>query len=242
VVVAALFVFLIATNAIPLFGAKSSAGNALKYSEAAPIAAQGVSTYQGGGWALLVAAGLDSSSSEVLPVNSSSLSTSNCTFSLAPGAPATITVPAYTGNRSAGLAPAWEFLYRDGAGTVALVLVVDGQATVFGTIGGVFCTSLFGLFSAVPSSVIDSSQAAGAVAANATTFFNQHPDANATFGLLGGVSFFGKSVGPEWTLKFSTCAFAVSPTGTGAEFNATVSATSGAVIYSETRASVPCGS
>jgi hypothetical protein len=132
-------------------------------------------------------------------------------------------------------------LYRNGAGTVAVVLVINGQATVFGSIGGGICASIFGLFSTIPSSVIDSPQAAGAVASNATAFFHQYPDANATFDLSGGFSFFGKTVGPRWGIQFSTCSFGGSPIGNGAEFNATVSATSGAVTYSETRAALLCG-
>jgi hypothetical protein len=241
VVIVVLLVVLIGTGALPLLKkSSSSSGGALTYSQAAPIATQSTSGYQGGGWALLIAVGLDAAVSQSLPINSSSLETSECSFSLAAGAPAVISVPAYSGNRTTGAAPMWEFVFRNGAENLLVVSVIDGKVTIIGTIGGSDCTSAFGLFTAVSPTVIDSSQAAGAVSVDAAPFLALHPDANTTFALLGGISFLGLSIGPEWTVTMTTCPFGAVTASTGAQFNATVNATSGAVIKEQTNASVAC--
>lgn len=241
VIVAVLLVVLLVTGALPfLTGSSKGVGGALSYSQASPIAYQTASGYQGGGWALIAAVGFDSTSSESVPVNSSSSGTGSCNLSLAPGAPDSISLSAYSGSRAAGLAPTWEFLYRNGAGTILIVIEIDGSAAVLATLSGGLCSSIFGLFSAIPAGVIDSTQAAAAVAPEAATFLAEYPHANASFGLSGGVSFFGKSAGPTWGIAMSSCSLMLSSPATGTEFNATVSAVNGSVSFNETRTGVAC--
>lgn len=243
VVVVGVLLLLMGSQVLSLSSSSSSNSGPLTYSEARPIADRAVGGYEGGGWALLVAAGVDSAAAVSVPVNSSAAGSENCTLTLASGANTTVSVPAFSGNRTAGVAPAWEFLYRNSDGVVAVVTVVNGGATVIGTIGGRTCTSLFGLFSPVPSTVIDSSQAGAAVASDAAAFLAEYPNASARFGLIGGFSLLGlSSVGAEWGVAYSTCPVGASVSGTGTEFNATVNATDGQVIYHETRTGVSCAS
>jgi hypothetical protein len=223
-------------------GSNSSSAGAQSYSQARPSADGAASNYQGGGWALVLAAGIDSASSETSPLNLSALGGANCSFQPAPGLSSEITLPAYIGNRSAGLAPAWVFGYRDGAGAIAIVTVLNGHATVLGTLSGSLCTTIFGLLSAIPAGVIDSPAAAKAVAPFAQPFLSLHPNASAEFTLVGGISFLGKGTGPEWEVTYSTCTLGPSASGTGTQFNATVNAVSGAVTYSQTTPSIACGS
>ena len=58
--------------------------------------------------------------------------------------------------------------------------------------------------------------------------------------MIGGITFPGQSVGPEWTVEYSTCTPST-PNGTlGSTFNATVNALTGTVISSHTTATVVC--
>jgi hypothetical protein len=242
IVIAVVLVILVATNILPLFPSSKSTATALSYSGAHPIADQSVSAYQGGGWALVVAAGLDSATSVSIPVNSSESSSGECNLTLASGVSGSVSISAFTGSLTAGVAPAWEFLYRNGAGSIAVVTVIDGSATVIGTLAGATCSSVFGLFHAIPSSAIDSSAAAGAVSTDAAAFLAQYPNASAEFGLTGGISLFGKGVGAEWGVVYKTCPISATASGTGTEFNATVNATDGSVVFFQTTSDVSCKS
>jgi hypothetical protein len=242
-VIVVVLVLLFATQVIPLSPSSSSTGgSALTFSEARPIANASVAGFQDGGWYLILAAGLDSPTSESIPTNSSASGSGNCTLTLVSGASATLSIPAFTGSRTAGVAPAWEFLYRNGAGSVAVVTVVSGAASVIGTIGGTTCSFLFGLFSTLSSPVIDSSQAAAAAASDAGTFLTQHPNASAEFGLIGGVTFLSAHIGPEWDVAFTTCPIGPATLGNGTTFNATVNATNAHVTFFQTQTNVSCAS
>jgi hypothetical protein len=233
VVVLLLAVVLLPSSSSPSSNPGGNAATNLTYSQAAPIAGKAVSGYAGGGWALLFAVGLDSNTTESFPANATSVISSNCTFT-ASGSTSSLTLPGTSVSRSAGESPAWEFAYRNGAGTIAVADVLSGQGSVLGTLSGM-CVSFFGLLAPVPSHVIDSSVAAAAVEPNASSFLTAHPNASAEFGLIGGVSFLGLGgVGAEWSIDYSTCSLSATATGTGATFNATVNATTGKVLNSTT--------
>ena len=214
----------------------------MTYAQARPIADSAIASYQGGGWALILAAGTIENASYTAPLNLSSVVGANCTFTPAPGVPANLTIPAFGGNRSAGTAPVWEFGYRNGAGSVAIVSVLSGKATILGTVSGGFCTTIFALLTPVPSNVIDSSAAARAAEPNASSFLAQYPNASGYFALIGGISFLGLTSPATWSVTYSTCSFNPTASGTGTQFNATVNALTGQVIYSETQIGVVCGS
>jgi hypothetical protein len=240
-VVVVILLLLLATQVVPPGSSSKSTGSALTYSQARPIADRSVASYPGGSWTLLLAAGLDSPTAESIPTNSTTSGTANCTLTLASGLPANLSVSAFTGSRTAGVAPVWEFLYRNSAGLVAVVSVDNGAGSVLGTIGGTTCQFLFGLFSPVPSTVIDSSQAAAAAQSDAATFLSQYPNASAEFGLIGGVSFLAH-IPTEWEVVYTTCSVGVASSGLGTRFNATVNATSAQVTFFQTKTNVSCAS
>ena len=235
-------VLLLLVLVLPGHGGSGGGAGAQSYSQAAPEAANAISGYLGTSWALYVAVGVTSPTGGTLPLSGNSSSTSNCTVSPASGVSGNVSFSAYTGNQSAGMAMVWEFLFRDAGGAVAIVTVTNGAATVYGTLSG-SCTSLFGFLQPVPSNVIDSTQAAAAAEPYAASFLAQHPNASAGLGLIGGLSFLGKTIGAEWSVAYSTCSLnGTNSTATGSGFNATVNATTGQLIYSQNQTSVTCGS
>jgi len=216
-------------------------GTVLTYSGARPFADHAVSGFQGGGWTLLLAAGLVSAVSESVPVNTTALGNISCVFT--PAVLLTsLTLPGYSGNRSSGAAPAWEFVYRNSEDTIALVSVIEGQGTVLGTLTGLECLLFSQLFTPIPGNVIDSSKAAGAVEPEAHAFLSAHPNASAEYALVGGYSIGGRHPGPDWAVSYNTCSLSPTASGNGVEFNATVNATTGRVVSTNTTVGVSCGS
>jgi hypothetical protein len=236
-VVLALVLFVV----LPGLTVSATSPAVLTYSGARPVADHAASGFQGGGWTLLFAAGLVSSANESLPVNASTLGGfSGCTYVLNSGVHV-FTLPGFTGNRSAGLSPAWEFVYRNGTDALAIVSVVDGSASVLATVTGATCTFYAGLILGVPGNVIDSSRAAAAVEPRAAAFLATNPNASALFVLFGGSPLLVGTSGPDWTVVYTTCSLTSTGSATGSEFNATVNAVSGAVVSSHTNSSASCG-
>jgi hypothetical protein len=221
----------------------TSVATVLTYSGARPIADHTVGGFGGGGWTLLLAVGLVSPTAEATPTNMTALGnlTAYCIYTPISGLGG-FTLPAYSGNRSSGASPAWEFAYRNGSGTVTLVSVIDGQGTVLATLSGLECSIGAALFHSVPGNAIDSAQAAADVRPAARAFLAAHPNASAVYALIGGVHFETLNVNLEWSIVYSTCSFGSTAGGTGDLFNATVNPLTGAVINATTNTDVPCGS
>jgi len=241
-VVAVVVVVLIAFVVLPsLTSSSGGSSGPLTYSGARSVAGSTMSGYQGGGWSLLAAIGLDSSTNASLPVNTSALgnlTSFGCAFHLSAGV-TSITVPAFTGNRSSGEAPTWAFGYRNST-AIAITSVVNGQATVLGTLTGTSCSIAAQFVTPLPGNVIDSSQAASDVEPYAATFLADHPDASAAFELHGAFSFENASSPAAWIVAYSTCSLSEHSTGTGTVFNATVNALTGAVSGVHTNSSASC--
>ncbi|HKN06288.1 MAG TPA: hypothetical protein VJ021_01605 [Thermoplasmata archaeon] len=235
-------VLLVVVIVLPNLTGSGSAAAVLTYSGALPVANGAAAGFAGGGWTPIFAAGLVTATSESFPANATALGnlTSGCTYTPQTSI-ASLTLPGYTGNRSLGASPAWEFGYRNAANTLAIVSVINGHGIVLATLSGFECSIYAQFFSAIPGNVIDSSRAAEAVQADAKAFLLAHPNASAELGLIGGLSFLGKGIGPEWSITYSTCALTESPTGTGAEFNATVNALTGNVLGTNMSSDVSCG-
>jgi hypothetical protein len=232
-------VLVIAFVAVPAF-VPSSTGAILSYSGARPVADRVVGGFEGGGWNLLFAAGLVSATSLTVPVNGTTISTLNCTFT--PNGPVeNLSLPGYDGNRSSGLAPAWEFGYGSLSEGIALVSVIDGKGVVVGTLTGGRCLAS-GFLPQIPGNVIDSSQAAAAVQPYARAFLSADPNASAVFGLGPGAAFGGSGLNPDWFVLYSTCSTNPSANTTGSEFNATVNALTGTLLVTHTASGVACGS
>lgn len=226
----------------PLTGPNASAaGPVLTYSGARAVADRTVAGFQGGGWTLVVAAGLVSNVTESFPLNTSAFGSIGCTFtSMTPLT--NLSVPGYNGSRLTGASPAWEFLYRNSGGTLALVSVIDGTGTTIGTLTGFECSLYAQVFTPIPGNAIDSPQAIRAVQPEAQAFMIAHPNASVELALVGGISVGGGPRAPEWAVSYTTCPLSSSSSGTGAVFNATINATSGGVVRTNATGNASCGS
>jgi hypothetical protein len=246
VVVVVVIVAIVVTDLGP--GPPSIPSGAISYGQAAPGANYSVGSFQKPtAWSLLYVAGLESSVAEPAALALSDLGVSNCSISSGSGSgvPANLTLPAFAGSPTSGHAPLWEFFYQNfSTQAVAVVVVENGAATVLGTISSPECTDIFSIIDPIPAGVLNSPVIGAAVGANASAFLTAHPNASAVYGLIGPVSSFfaGTGIGAKWVVEFSTCALTPNPTGVGAEFNASVNATSGHVFYSQTVPTESCAS
>ena len=239
-------VILILVLVLPsVFGPSSGSGGpsseGLTYDHARPIAQGAVAGFQGGGWTILFAAGYAVNESYSVPVNESisALSGSYCTFAPAPSLSGNLTIPGIVGNLTSGVASGWVFAFDNSAGNVALVGVLGSEGTVLGTLSGTYCGLFFGLLSPVPGDVIDSTAAAQAVAVPSSGFRAAHPNATALFAIIGGFRF-GQTVGPEWTVEYTTCTPSTPNGAPGSTFNATVDALNGTVVSYTTIPNAVC--
>jgi hypothetical protein len=227
-------------------GAPSIPSGAITYGQAAPGANYSVRSFEKPStWSLLYVAGLESSTAEPAAIALNDLGVSNCSLSSGSGATANLTLPAFAGTPSSGHASLWEFFYQNvSTQAVAVVAVENGAATVLGTISSPECTDVFGIIHPIPADVLDSPAIGAAVGANASAFLAAHPNASAVYGLIGPVAalFAGPAIGAKWVVEFSTCALTPNPTGVGAEYNASVNATSGVQFYSQTVPTESCAS
>jgi len=241
VVVVLLVVGLGLVGVLPIFSS-SSPGSVLTYSQARPIADSTAQGTSGGSWDLLIGAGLVSATAVTESLTGTG-SSSGCVVTTLAGAPSNVSLPAGPANITGGSSPSWLFLYRNAAGELLIVTVLNGKGTALATIAsGQSCSTVFGLLSVVPSNVIDSSAAANDVSGDAASFLAANPTVSRAYALLGGVSFLGHGYGAEWRVNYTTCPADATTGTTGAAFNATVNATTGAVIFDQTLSSVACRS
>lgn len=240
VVVAVIIVLaLVLTGVWMIFGAPGHSG-AGTFSASRGTAQSAANGATGGPWSLLLVLGVatqGSFSGSVANATAvaSSLTSSSCSYTPSSGSPATLGASG-VGNVSRGLADAWVYLYSNASGSILLVTVVGSSATVVGTISGSSCDLASLGFSAVPSSgIIDSTTAsADADAAGGYAFLSAHPQANATFVLLGGFTYAGTTVGPIWTVELDACALTGVGPATASALVVILSATDGTVIQSQT--------
>jgi hypothetical protein len=231
-------------GAIPIFPSSSSSTKStggMTYDQALPLANSAAQGTSGGSWALVVSSGIVSS--VAASENLSTPGSSGCNLTTLPGVSNPITLPAGPSNHTVGLSTSWLFLYRNAGGEMLLVAVFDGQASALATIAaGQSCSTILGLLSVVPTTVIDSSVVASDVQSDAASFLAAHPSVDADYALIGGISFLGRGVGAEWEVNYTTCPVDASPGTTGTSFNATVNATTGAVLYHQMLPLIGCSS
>jgi hypothetical protein len=219
----------------------SSSSGTLTYDQAYPIANRTATSYNNGQWVTLYAVGHALVSAPSISLTNTS-SPTNCSVHLL-----TTTTPSFPptpGNRTSGGSNMWAFFMRNAANTLLIVTVLNGQGLALATITNTTCTSSLGFLQPVPARAIDSSEAAANVDPYARSFLAAHPQVNATYDLMGGVSIFGFSEPSTWQLNYSTCPI---NTGTstgasvvGSSFNATVNALTGQVIYYHTAINYNC--
>ena len=165
--------------------------------------------------------------------STSGFGNSTCTWS----GVSTVTVPGTSGSYSGGKAAGWLFIYWDwGTSTGYYIGVFSGSASYLGEVTGAGCAFFPSPPNPLPSSLIDSTQAAADANVNASSYLAAHSSASASFVLIPGWTYsaynFSYTYPASWTVSYTTCS--PSGGGSGDEFSATVNATSGAVTYSST--------
>ena len=220
-------------------GSSTGANGALSYDGAMAIADRAANASGGGGWTLVIASG-------ILPVsaateNATSSGSSGCNFTLAPGAPSTVTSEPGGPGTAAGTATTWVFLYRNATDTILAVVVLNGTAFVYGSIAaGQTCSLYVSFLNQIPDTVLDSTTVAADVASSAAVFLGEHPNVTAVYAVIGGYSVLGHTSGPEWELNYTTCPVQASAGTLGSSFNATLNATTGTVLYTHTASGFAC--
>lgn len=198
--------------------------------QAASLANRSGDAYGNGPWKVILAGGADLVTpfleSTAVPLElGGSEEGAPCDGVSETGNSSVVAFPAFTGSLSSGEAPVWLLLTINATGTVLVVVVLDGQASVWAKYAGPGCAP-FASIGTVPGSAVDSSQAAGAfLAAGGAAFVRAHPGG---FLSLSVADLEGNG---GWALSYSTCPAVGSPSTstTYYTYNATVGLTSGTV-------------
>lgn len=241
IIVAAIVAALFATGVVRFGAANSSNPQYETFSQARSVAQTGSGSVSGGPWYAVFGAALTVPTAVLEPTtNVTSLTSStNCTLSWPHGVPANIAIPATPSSAAVGTSAYWTIGFKNITNDLLIEVVSDGLASALLTIGGGSCAVIGSVLLTFPDGMIDSPAIiAAANQAGGAAFLAGHPGASEVWGAVGGESFFGLSVSPEWYVEYSSCSFPAA-SGTGEIFNATLGGTSGAVISTHT-ANVSC--
>jgi len=161
VVVGVIVAGLMLTGIIPILpsSSTSSAATPTSYSSAESSANPISDTVSGGPWSLLLAEGLDLTTSY-----SNSTPPSGCTIA---GGSGMISYGAYDGNYSSGLLSDWLFVYLNSDRTSELAVEVSGgHASEVGVLQGPSCTADLNADKVLSANLLDSTQVASALFGN----------------------------------------------------------------------------
>ncbi len=235
VVVAVVVLSLLVTGVLPRLGSssKKSYGTNLPYSEARPLADAAAAGAPGGPWAWLNAeATYVHTAVNLSPVL-------HGFFAGLPGVQyltsALPYVPAFNGSLGSGLSPLWLFVYTNGTtalfGSVVLVVVVvNGTATALAS----GASPEIAVVPVVGNPIMDSPAVMALAVTENSSFFNAHPEVNASLNLYYRND--SEGVGWFWAAEFNTCpAFEQSDGSSftyGSALIAVVNDTSGAIVSS----------
>ncbi len=229
-----------ASQGVTFTSSGGGGGGAQTFSQAKPTADSIVSGHSTSA-VLWVSYGLDSRSSYTN--SSTNVTKSNCT--LTGGSTTTVTLPTFSGNYHSGVSPAWMFgYYQPSPQALFLVAVLNGAGTYLGEMSGSGCFGTeYGNVTLITNPV-DSPVAASAAAGttNGSAFVAAHPQADAAYTLVGGISVtygnFTYSQPSMWLVEFSTCSAGY--TGAGSYVTTEVNASSGAVFMAGPIQSTNC--
>lgn len=195
-----------------------------------PATSSGTSA-PGGPWTPVVALGVAVSSDERGTLGTEGLGGGNCSpVWTANSTPELLATPS---NALPGEVSAWFLFSTDAAGNALLTIATNTtgsvQAVALAAVPEA-CLVGIGGYEPLNDSIVDSPEAAATVdRAGGLSFLSAHSGATQEFLAADNI----------WTVVYSTCPFSGSA-GNGAEFLASVSALSGALIQAQTFASVPC--
>jgi len=238
VIVVLLVVSLALAGVLHLGGGGSSGSTANTSTEESAAATSGnlASGISGGPWSLVDAFGSDSTTT--VTHNASSAFPGNATCYLQNGTISSVTVPAYSGNYSNGMAQLWLFEYYH-ADHALLIVVQNGAAHEVGEVGGPGCY-FTGAPTLLPSGLVDSSAAAQAAVRTSAgaSFARTYASANATYSLLNqGIYVRGTLTNLSvWDIDFQACS-----ANTTQSFSSVVYATNATVLMADSSTGGSCG-
>lgn len=208
----------------------ASPPSALSYSEAEAATNATAQRFSSGYWEVVLAAGLDLRSSFSVATNLSGLISDalqvNCQVAPAISA-SSLTVPAYSGNLTSGLSPAWVFLYVNSSGSALLIADLHDSSEVIDLVNG--CGAELSEFAGVSPNATDSPEAVStAMADGGYTFAVEHPGGNTTALAFSGTSPQYYSALGYWLISYSTCPLTSAPNSNDSyyDFSVKVSTTS----------------
>jgi hypothetical protein len=191
---------------------RGSPGLSVPFSEARSLAEAAANDYLPGSPVVVAALGLDERTGTTVQLtNLSSLLGASCTFTPLPGrgSTANVTVPAFAGAFSAGLAPFWAVLLSAGSGASAtLVLVVNATALAVATVTGPGCLATVGGSSGLPEDAADSPTAAAAAWSYAGQGWSTAAGSSVqgmAMLAIGGGSFEGTTYEASWLTVYLPC-------------------------------------
>ncbi len=220
-------------------GGGSGLGAATGFNSARSSAASTQSSAIDGPWTLVAAIGVVQPTPYSLTTEGTSGSGCTATSSSGGGLPATVAIDGTSANLTSGLAGTWLLGYNDTAGSTMLVLVDDGVVDASIVEVGPNCGTIFPSGAGpIPTSVIDSPQAAAVAWSNgASAFESQYPNATSIEIVLANDSISG----PVWGFEYSACLFAESGAPvTVPEYIIIVNAETGTLYTSGTTTSTTC--
>jgi len=211
VVAVAAILILSATRVWPIFGHSSAPTEASSFGSWRTLAQDAANGNQAGSWNLVRA------DAALFPtpwhVGSAwvlnEFLSPHCTPTPAPGVASSIDIPGLA-NISLGVSYDWLYWFSNANGTSGqVVLVLNGAATVLGTVSGMGSGSgcmPSGSSNAVDASVMDSPTAAQVVgSAGAFAYLDDHPSAYGIMDVVGNTSWPGRAPGPLWSFEAVDC-------------------------------------
>ncbi len=187
------------------------APNGVAFLAAGASGASALHSLLNGSWELAGGAGVEQPTPSTVSLsNGSSLLGPNCTISLLPGAPPSgqLTIPAYHGPFTTGLAPFWLLLYESPSGdSFAVVAVVEGAPSPLATLSGANCSLTLAGVTPLPSGAVDSPVAARAAwAASGSGWVAADPGLTTlTMVAVGSGTFMGFSFVEVWLVQYAPC-------------------------------------
>ncbi len=234
-ILGAMGVGIILIGAVLLAGAPSSLWSSIPGQSFLPVETQSASALPTGSWELTNAAGIAAWNTTSLALNLTAVSL-QCTMNFPGGAaPTYITLPAYRGNLTSGVAPIWLLEYVDPSAGMAAAVVDEGSPTLLFTAAGASCPLVPTNVTAIPPTVVDSSVAAQALAvAGAASYLAANPSGiSLIMDLVAGLPAALGGTNPQWVFSYTPCTGIfggnVSGPANATAFSGIVNATTGAV-------------
>jgi hypothetical protein len=245
VVIAVVAVAALAAAGVLRLGTSSSGPAADEtFSQALGRAQSESSSTSGGPWTAVAGAAVLTTVAVSEPASNltNSKQFADCTVTWTGSLPSVLTVPATPAGAATGTSAYWFFVLKNGTNALEVESVSEGAVTPLITVYGGECSVLATDLDAFPGGMPDSPAVIAAVnAAGGSAFLSAHANATQLWGVDGGVTVYGITIEPEWTIAYTTCSATASSSQAGAVFNASVNGLTAAVTSHNTSAAASCG-